>query len=116
MSGINGADTVFVIMSTVLVMVMTPGLALFYGGMVRGKNTLNSTLHSFSALAIVSIQWVLIGYTLCFGKDIGGLIGSLNFVGLKGVGFAPNADYASTIPQQAFMLFQLMFTLDNISL
>ena len=111
MSGINGADTVFVIMSTVLVMVMTPGLALFYGGMVRGKNTLNSTLHSYSALAIVSIQWVLIGYTLCFGKDIGGLIGSLNFVGLKGVGFAPNADYASTIPQQAFMLFQLMFAI-----
>ncbi|MFL0194496.1 ammonium transporter [Clostridium sp. WILCCON 0269] len=111
MSGVNGADTVFVIMSTVLVMIMTPGLALFYGGMVRGKNTLNSTLHSYSALAIVSIQWILIGYTLCFGRDIGGLIGGLNFAGLKGVGITPNAAYSSTIPQQAFMIFQLMFAI-----
>ncbi|MBP2034018.1 Amt family ammonium transporter [Clostridium algifaecis] len=111
MSGVNGSDTVFVIMSTVLVMVMTPGLALFYGGMVRGKNTLNSTLHSYSALAIISIQWIFIGYTLCFGKNIGGLIGGLNFAGLRGVGFTPNADYASTIPQQAFMAFQLMFAI-----
>ncbi|HBC95213.1 MAG TPA: ammonia channel protein, partial [Clostridium sp.] len=102
MNSINGADTVFVIICAALVMVMTPGLALFYGGMVRGKNTLDSTLHSYSALAIISIQWILIGYTLCFGKDIGGLIGGFNFAGLKGVGFAPNADYASTIPQQVF--------------
>ncbi|APM40642.1 ammonium transporter [Clostridium kluyveri] len=111
MSGVNAADTVFVIMSTVLVMIMTPGLALFYGGMVRGKNTLNSTLHSYSALAVISVQWIFIGYTLCFGTDIGGLIGGFNFAGLKGVGIAPNADYSSTIPQQAFMMFQLMFAI-----
>ncbi|MEY7999704.1 ammonium transporter [Clostridium sp. Mt-5] len=111
MNGINGADTVFVIICAALVMIMTPGLALFYGGMVRGKNTLNSTLHSYSALAVISIQWILIGYTLCFGTDIGGVIGGFNFAGLKGVGFAPNADYAGTIPQQVYMLFQLMFAI-----
>lgn len=108
---INGADTVFVIICAALVMIMTPGLALFYGGMVRGKNTLNSTLHSYSALAVISIQWILIGYTLCFGTDIGGIIGGFNFAGLKGVGFAPNPDYAGTIPQQVYMLFQLMFAI-----
>ncbi|UZQ52671.1 ammonium transporter [Clostridium kluyveri] len=107
----NAADTVFVIISAALVMIMTPGLALFYGGMVRGKNTLNSTLHSYSALAVISIQWILIGYTLCFGNNIGGFIGGFNFAGLKGVGFAPNADYAATIPQQVFMMFQLMFAI-----
>lgn len=111
MGGVNGADTVFVIISAALVMIMTPGLALFYGGMVRGKNTLNSTLHSYSALAVISIQWILIGYTLCFGNNIGGFIGGFNFAGLKGVGFAPNADYAATIPHQVFMLFQLMFAI-----
>ncbi|APM37751.1 ammonium transporter [Clostridium kluyveri] len=111
MSGVNAADTVFVIISAALVMIMTPGLALFYGGMVRGKNTLNSTLHSYSALAVISIQWILIGYTLCFGNNIGGFIGGFNFAGLKGVGFAPNADYAATIPQQVFMMFQLMFAI-----
>ncbi|WP_368488977.1 ammonium transporter [Clostridium sp. BJN0013] len=111
MSGVNAADTVFVIISAALVMIMTPGLALFYGGMVRGKNTLNSTLHSYSALVVISIQWILIGYTLCFGNNIGGFIGGFNFAGLKGVGFAPNADYAGTIPQQVFMMFQLMFAI-----
>ncbi|MBP2032246.1 Amt family ammonium transporter [Clostridium algifaecis] len=111
MNGVNGADTVFVLISAALVMIMTPGLALFYAGMVRGKNTLNSTLHSYSALAIISIQWILVGYTLCFGTDIGGIIGGFNFAGLKGVGFAPNADYAGTIPQQVYMLFQLMFAI-----
>lgn len=111
MSGVSASDTVFVIMSTVLVMIMTPGLALFYGGMVRGKNTLNSILHSYSALAIISIQWIFIGYTLCFGTDIGGLIGSFNFAALKGVGILPNPQYSATIPQQAFMIFQLMFAI-----
>ncbi|WP_333860361.1 ammonium transporter [Clostridium sp.] len=111
MSGVNAADTVFVIISAALVMIMTPGLALFYGGMVRGKNTLNTTLHSYSALAVISIQWILIGYTLCFGNNIGGFIGGFNFAGLKGVGFAPNADYAATIPHQVFMMFQLMFAI-----
>lgn len=111
MSAISGVDTVFVIICAALVMIMTPGLALFYSGMVRGKNTLNTTLHSYSALAIISIQWILIGYTLSFGTDIGGFIGGFNFAGLKGVGFLPNGDYSSTIPQQVFMLFQMMFAI-----
>ncbi|WP_254906490.1 ammonium transporter [Clostridium tyrobutyricum] len=111
MSAISGVDTVFVIICAALVMIMTPGLALFYSGMVRGKNTLNTTLHSYSALAIISIQWILIGYTLSFGTDIGGFIGGFNFAGLKGVGFLPNGDYSATIPQQVFMLFQMMFAI-----
>ncbi|MBK1812985.1 ammonium transporter [Clostridium sp. YIM B02505] len=111
MNGVNGADTTFVIFATALVMLMTPGLALFYGGMVRRKNVLSTTMHSYAAVAIVSIQWILIGYTLCFGTDIGGILGGFNFWGLNGVTFAPNADYAATIPHQAFMLFQLMFAI-----
>lgn len=111
MNNINGADTTFVIFSTALVLLMTPGLALFYGGMVRRKNVLSTTAKSYAAMAIISIQWLLIGYTLCFGKDIGGFIGNLKWLGLNGVGFAPNADYAATIPQQAFVLFQLMFAI-----
>jgi Ammonia permease len=109
MNNINVGDTAFMIFSTALVMLMTPGLALFYGGMVRRKNVLSTTAKSYAAIAIVSVQWLLIGYTLCFGKDIGGFIGNFQWLGLKGVGFAPNADYAATIPQQLFMLFQLMF-------
>ncbi|WP_446898596.1 ammonium transporter [Clostridium sp. LBM24168] len=111
MNGISGIDTTFVIMCAALVMIMTPGLALFYAGMVRGKNSLNSTLHSYSALAIVSVQWILIGYTLSFGTDIGGFLGGFNFAGLKGVGFAANPDYSATIPHQVFMLFQMMFAI-----
>jgi Amt family ammonium transporter len=111
MNGVNGADTTFVIFATALVMLMTPGLALFYGGMVRRKNVLSTTMHSYAAVVIVSVQWILIGYTLCFGSDFGGIIGKFNFLGLNGVTFAPNADYAGTIPHQAFMLFQLMFAI-----
>jgi Amt family ammonium transporter len=111
MNNINAADTTFMILSTVLVLLMTPGLALFYGGMVRRKNVLNTIAKSYSAIAIISVQWILIGYTLCFGKDIGGFIGNLQFLGLHGVGFAPNADYAATIPHQMFILFQLMFAI-----
>ncbi|WP_275297869.1 ammonium transporter [Clostridium sp. YIM B02551] len=109
MNAINSADTVFVFISTVLVLVMTPALALFYGGMVRRKNVLSTTLHSYGAIAIISIQWILIGYTLAFGSDINGILGGFNFLGLNGVGFEPNADYAGTIPHQAFMMFQMMF-------
>ncbi|MFT8315692.1 MAG: ammonium transporter [Clostridium sp.] len=111
MNGVNSGDTAFVIIAAALVMLMTPGLALFYGGMVRRKNVLSTTMYSYAALAIVSIQWIFIGYTLAFGTDIKGLIGGFNFFGLSGVGFAPNADYAATIPQQVFMLFQLMFAI-----
>ncbi|PRR86872.1 ammonium transporter [Clostridium luticellarii] len=111
MNAISGSDTTFVLICAALVLVMTPGLASFYGGMVRGKNTLNSTLHSYSAMAIVSIQWVLIGYTIAFGTNIGGFMGGFNFAGLKDVGFAANPTYASTIPHEAFMIFQMMFAL-----
>ncbi len=111
MNNINGADTTFLILSTVLVMIMTPGLSLFYGGMVRKKNVLSTTAKSYSALVVISIQWILVGYTLCFGQDINGLIGGFNFLGLKGVGFTPNPDYSATIPHQLFMLFQLMFAI-----
>ncbi|MGA3246526.1 MAG: ammonium transporter [Bacteroidota bacterium] len=96
-------------MSTALVMLMTPGLALFYGGMVRQKNVLGTLMQSFIALGIVTVQWVLIGYSLAFGPDIGHIIGGLQWVGLHGVGLEPNPDYAATVPHQAFMIFQMMF-------
>jgi len=111
MNTINTADTSFIIFSTVLVMLMTPGLALFYGGMVRRKNVLSTIVHSYAAMVLISIQWILIGYTLCFGKDFAGFIGNFQFLGLQGVGFLPNVDYATTIPQSVFMLFQLMFAI-----
>jgi Amt family ammonium transporter len=102
-------DTAFVLISAALVMLMTPGLAMFYGGMVRRRNVLGTLMHSFVAIAIVSIQWILIGYSLSFGPDIQGVIGNLAWAGLKGVGIAPNPDYAPTIPHMAFMIYQAMF-------
>ncbi|HKK32315.1 MAG TPA: ammonia channel protein, partial [Desulfomicrobiaceae bacterium] len=105
----NGADTVFIIISAALVMLMTPGLALFYAGMTRSKNVLGTIMQSFAALAVISIVWALWGYTLAFGNDIGGLIGSLNFLGLMGVGMEPNPDLAGNIPHLVFMVFQCMF-------
>ena len=107
---IDSGDTAWVLMSSALVLLMTaPGLALFYGGMVRQKNALGTLMQSFIILALISIQWVLWGYTLAFGPDKGGIIGGLEWLGLRGVGQTPNADYAATIPHQAFMLFQMMF-------
>ena len=107
---IDTGDTAWVLTSTALVLLMTaPGLALFYGGMVRQKNALGTLMQSFIVLALISIQWVLWGYSLAFGPDKGGIIGGLEWVGLRGVGQTPNADYAATIPHQAFMLFQMMF-------
>ncbi|NTU43256.1 MAG: ammonium transporter, partial [Nitrospirales bacterium] len=108
-NGIDAADTAFVLISAALVMLMTPGLALFYGGMVRRKNVLGTVMQSFVAIAIVSVQWVLFGYSLAFGPDLGGIIGGLDWVGLNGVGAAPNPDYAPTIPHIAFMIYQAMF-------
>src|SRR5262245_62361744 len=90
-------------------MLMIPGLALFYGGLVRRKNVLSTIMHSFFCLALISVQWVLFGYSLAFGPDQGGLIGGFQWFGLSGVGAAPNPAYAATIPHQAFMVFQLMF-------
>jgi Amt family ammonium transporter len=106
---INGADTAWVLVSAALVMLMTPGLALFYGGLVREKNVLSTIMHSFFILALISIQWALWGYTLAFGPTIGGFIGGFDFFGLSGVGVEPNANYAGTIPHSAFMIYQMMF-------
>jgi Amt family ammonium transporter len=107
---IDSGDTAWVLVSSALVLLMTaPGLALFYGGMVRQKNALGTLMQSFIILALISVQWVLWGYSLAFGPDKGGVIGGLEWVGLSGVGAAPNADYAATIPHTAFMLFQMMF-------
>ena len=105
---VSGADTAWVLVCAALVMFMTPGLAFFYGGLVRAKNVLGTVMQSFIALALATMVWVLIGYTLAFGKDIGGVIGGLQFVGLHGVGDAPMA-LAPTIPASAFMVFQMMF-------
>jgi Amt family ammonium transporter len=106
---VDTGDTAWVLISTALVMLMTPGLALFYGGMVRRKNVLGTIMQSFIALGVISLQWVLWGYSLSFGPDIGHFIGGLDWLGLKGVGLEPNTDYAATIPHQAFMIFQMMF-------
>jgi len=107
---INSGDTAWVLVSTALVMLMTfPGLALFYGGLVRRKNVLATIMQSFFVLCMISIQWILIGYSLSFGPDRGHFIGSLAWFGLKGVGTAPNPDYAATIPHLLFMAYQMMF-------
>jgi Amt family ammonium transporter len=98
-----------VLISAALVMLMTPALGFFYGGLVRKKNVLATIMHSFFMLTLISVQWVLWGYTLAFGPDRGGIIGGLEWFGLRGVGAEPNADYAATIPHQAFAIFQMMF-------
>jgi ammonium transporter, Amt family len=109
---IDTGDTAWMLTSSALVLLMTaPGLALFYAGMVRQKNALATLMHSFIIMAVISIQWVLWGYTLAFGPDRGGIIGGLDWLGLRGVGGEPFAAYASTIPHQAFMLFQMMFAI-----
>jgi ammonium transporter, Amt family len=112
MEPINAGDTAWVLVSTALVMLMTPGLALFYGGLVRRKNVLSTTMHSFFMLALVSVTWVLWGYSLAFGPDTGlGLIGGLDWIGLEGVTGAPSDTYAPAIPHLAFMAFQMMFAI-----
>ncbi|HUC99176.1 MAG TPA: ammonium transporter [Candidatus Polarisedimenticolaceae bacterium] len=109
---VDKGDTAWILTSSALVLMMTiPGLFLFYGGLVRGKNVLGTIMQSFVVVALISIQWILWGYTLAFGPDVGGWIGSLAWVGLNTVGSSPNADYAATIPHQAFMLFQMMFAI-----
>ena len=104
-------DTAWVLGSSALVMLMTPGLALFYGGMVRTKNILATLMQSVFALGLVSALWVVIGYTLAFGPDRGHLIGGLDYMGFAGVGQAPNPELAATIPHQAFAVFQMMFAI-----
>jgi Amt family ammonium transporter len=108
---IDGADTAWVLASAALVMFMTPGLALFYGGLVGSKHVLATIMQSFFALGLVSLLWVAVGYTLAFGHDIGGVIGGLDFIGFRGVGQAPSDTYATTVPQIGFALYQLMFAI-----
>ena len=103
------ADTAFILAAAGLVLLMTPGLALFYGGMVRSKNVLGTVMQSLFMIALISLEWVYIGYSMSFGPDVGGFIGSLEWFALKGVTSAPSPDYASTIPQTVFMIYQCMF-------
>jgi ammonium transporter, Amt family len=111
-SKIDKGDTAWMLTSTALVLLMTiPGLALFYGGMVRQKNALGTLMHSFIIAALISVQWVLWGYSLAFGPDKGGIVGGLEWIGLRGVGVEPFDTYSKTIPHQAFMLFQMMFAI-----
>ncbi len=107
----NSGDTAFVLLSAAMVMLMTPGLALFYGGMVRNKNVLDTIMQSFIILGIITLEWVLWGYSMSFGPDHGGLIGGLEWFGLKGIGMDPSAVYGSTVPHAAFMIFQCMFAI-----
>ncbi len=113
---VNTGDTAFVMICAALVMIMTPGLALFYGGMVRKKNVLNVILQSFLAMAIVGVQWVLFGYSLGFGPDINHLIGNLSWFGFKGVDGNIFANYSATIPHNVFAMFQLMFAMITAAL
>lgn len=108
LDAINPGDTAWVLVSAALVLAMTPALAFFYGGMVRKKNIV-STLN-LSLMSLVGVQWVLFGYSLAFGSDLGGLIGGLGYVGLGGVGASPSS-YASTVPHLAFAAFQMMFAI-----
>lgn len=113
---INTGDTAWVMISTALVILMTPAVGFFYGGMVRKKSILSTIMMCFAALFLISLQWVLFGYSLAFGSTHGGLIGSLQWLGLKGVGQLPNLDYAATIPALCFMMFQAAFAIVTPSL
>ncbi len=105
---INAGDTAFVLIASAMVLLMTPGLAFFYGGMVRRKNVLGVLMQCFIIMCVLGLQWVLFGYSLSFAPG-NAFIGSLDWAGLRGVGLEPYADYAATIPHQAFMIFQAMF-------
>ena len=111
MGAVNAGDTAWVLISSTLVLLMTPALAFFYGGMVRKKNILSTLNLSFIVIALISLQWVLFGYSLAFGADFKGIIGGFNFLGLSGVGAEPNPAYAATIPHLAFAAFQMMFAI-----
>ena len=113
---INAADTAWLLVSAAMVMLMTPALALFYGGMVRRKNLLSTMMMSFAIIALIGILWVLYGYSLAFGTDHGGVIGGLNFLGLSGVGQAPSSVYAPTVPHLAYMIYQAMFAIITVAL
>jgi len=107
-NNISAGDTAWLLASAALVMLMTPALGFFYGGLVRRKNVLATIMHSFFILCLISVQWVLWGYTLAFGPDLGGIIGGLDWLALRGVGQDPGP-YAPTVPHEAYMVFQMMF-------
>jgi len=113
---INTGDTAWLLISSALVMLMTPGLALFYGGMVRRKNILSTIMMSFVFLGPIALLWVLYGYSLSFAPNNLGIIGGLDFVGLRGVGQEPSSVYATTVPHLAFMMFQAMFAVIAVAL
>ena len=104
-------DTAWILISSALVLLMVPGLAFFYGGLVRAKNVTGTIMHSFIAIALVSVVWVLWGYSLAFGPDVGHFIGNLDYIGLRNVLATEAGPYAATIPHQAFMIFQAMFAI-----
>jgi Amt family ammonium transporter len=106
---INSGDTTWLLISTAFVMLMTPGLALFYGGLVRRKNVLATIMQSFIIMCVIGLQWVLWGYSLAFGPDKAGIIGGIEWLGLNGVGLSASHDYAPTVPHLTFMIFQGMF-------
>jgi ammonium transporter, Amt family len=108
---VDTGDSAFVFVAAALVFLMIPGLAMFYGGMARKKNALNTMMMSFILISVVSIQWIFFGFSIAFGTDIGHLIGGLNFAGFAGVGSAPNSVYAGTIPFALFAMYQLMFAI-----
>ena len=110
-SPLNAGDEAWILASSALVLLMTPGLALFYGGMVRGKNVITTVLQVFAVIGVVSVQWVLFGYSLAFGPDWHHIVGSLAWVGLRHVGAAPDAAYAPTIPNELYSIFQMMFAI-----
>lgn len=105
----SAADTAFILAAAGLVLLMTPGLALFYAGMVRSKNVLGTIMQSFIMISIISLEWVYLGYTMSFGPDIGGFVGDLSWFALNGVTSEPSQTYATTIPQTVFMIYQCMF-------
>lgn len=113
---VNAADTAWILISAALVMLMIPGLALFYGGMVRQKNLLSTIMMSMAPLGFIGILWVLYGYSLGFGSDLGGIVGKLDFIGLMDVGQDPSNVYAPTVPHLAFMVFQAMFAVITVAL
>jgi Amt family ammonium transporter len=113
---VDTGDTAWLLISSALVMLMTPGLALFYGGMVRRKNVLSTIMMSFACLGLIGLLWVLYGYSLSFGTDHAGIIGGFNFLGLNNVGQDPSTTYATTTPQLAFMIFQAMFAVITVAL
>ena len=113
---ISSGDTAWLLISAALVMLMTPGVALFYGGMVRRKNILSTMMMSFGVLALIGLLWILYGYSLSFGPDKSGIIGGLDWIGLSHVGQDPAAGYATTTPHLAFMIFQAMFAIIAVAL